>query len=80
MAIMDGPPGSQADVFQTVWDLAEGFALLARAAAPTMPGEVARSLAPLITRLQHRALLLERRELSDVLVAAGERVALRAQA
>lgn len=72
--------GTAQDTFEMVWDMAEVVALLARSEAPSLPGEVARSMVPLLTRMQRRALLCDREELSDMLVAANERVVLRVQA
>jgi hypothetical protein len=69
MPITDGPAGSPADTYATVWDLAEGFAVLARVASPNNPTH-ASHLLRIATRMRDRARAIEREELADHLEAA----------
>lgn len=77
MAIMEGAGGSSADLAATVWDLAQGFAILARTAAPSDPSH-ASDLYRVASRMRDRARAIEREELGDYLEAACQVLALRA--
>lgn len=67
-------PGTQADVYATVWDLAEGFAIIAKASARNLTTQQAKDLHPILSRMALRAADIEREELADVLADARERV------
>lgn len=68
--------GTQADAMATIWDLAEGFAVLARTSAPT-DATHAHRLYKIASRMRDRARAIEREELADHLDAACQTLALR---
>lgn len=74
MGITDGPTGTQTDAFATIWDLAEGFAILARGVGGSMQTQHIHALLPIVTRMQRRAALLERDYLADLLAEAEARL------
>jgi len=76
MAITDGPGATPADTYAMVWDMAKGFAILARTAAPSNPSH-ARDLLGVASRMRDRARAIERDELADYLDAACQVLALR---
>ena len=76
MAITGGSTGTQADTMATVWDLAEGFAILARVCAPANPS-YARDLLQVASRMRDRARAIDREMLADQLEAACQVLQLR---
>ena len=74
--IVEGGGGTPSDTYATVWDLAEGFAILARTAAPSNPSHAAHLLR-VASRMRDRARAIEREELADHLNAACEVLQLR---
>ncbi len=76
MAIMEGPSGTQADTAQTVWELAEGFAILARIS--TAQGHDAVLLHRICNRMRDRCVQIGRDALSEHLRHTCEALAPRA--
>lgn len=76
MAIVDAAGQSPADLSATVWDLAAGFAILARIGAQNATRNQAAELYNVTERMHRRALLLDREELADHLSEAMERLRL----
>jgi hypothetical protein len=79
MAITEGPGGTPADLAATVWDLAGGFAILARIGAQGATRNQSIDLLKVTDRLHRRALLLDREEVADHLAEAMERLRLSAE-
>ncbi len=79
MGIVEGSGGTQADVSATVWDLAEGFAIIARATARNLTQTQAKDLHVILSRMALRAADLDREYLADVLAEARDRVGVQAE-
>jgi hypothetical protein len=69
MAIVEGPGGTPADLAATVWDLADGFALLAVTAGNK---DTKDDLVSVANRLRYRAIAMEKTGLADRLQRAIE--------
>lgn len=63
-------PASEADVTQTVWDIAEALGHLIRLSADTMTGVDSAPLRSVLSRMENRASELGRGDLASVLAEA----------
>jgi hypothetical protein len=75
VAIIEGPPGSGADMAALTWELVEAFGVLAHASAKHCTREQATNLLKLSEGFHRRALLFDREELADRLEQASVRLA-----